>query len=87
MSRQHHYLKTETEFYQAVESGRKTFEVRLNDRNFKEYDMIHLEEVVQGIPTGRRLEPKEITYVLKGGQFGIAPEYCIFCWHDVYWQE
>ena len=28
MSRQHHYLKCETEYYQAVEKGIKTFEVR-----------------------------------------------------------
>lgn len=32
MSRKHHYLKTETEYYQAVEEGIKRFELRKNDR-------------------------------------------------------
>jgi len=80
MARQHHYLKTETEFYQAVENEEKKFELRKNDRDFKEYDMIYLEEVVNGIKTGRSLEGKEIKYIFKGGLYGLQEGYCIINW-------
>jgi len=77
MSRQHHKLKTETEFYQAVESGVKTFELRVNDRNFQVGDMVTLVEVVGGVETGRRLFAKEIVYILQGGKFGLPETHCI----------
>lgn len=77
MPRKHHYLKTETEYYQAVEKGAKTFEVRKNDRDFKIFDMVILHEVVNGVPTGRTLDPMEIIYILPGGIYGIAPDYCV----------
>ena len=80
MSRQHHYLKTETEYFQAIERGEKKFELRKNDRNFQVYDMVHLEEVVKGIKTGRSLPPVEIKYVISGGKFGLSKQYCIFNW-------
>lgn len=77
VSRKHHYLKTETEYFQLQEKGEKTFEVRRNDRDFKKHDMVHLEEVVNGQYTGRTLPFKEIVYVLHGGQFGIEEGYCV----------
>jgi len=80
MSRQHHYLKTETEHYQAIERGFKKFELRKNDRNFQVGDMVYLEEVVNGIKTGRSLPQFEIQYVLTGGKYGLPDDYCIFNW-------
>lgn len=77
MSRQHHYLKTETEFYQAVENGEKNFEVRFNDRNYKVGDMVYLQEVVNGTPTGRELPSREITYVLYAGKYGLLDNWCV----------
>lgn len=77
MSRQHHYLKCETEYYQAVEKGEKTFELRKNDRDYKVYDMIYLKEVVNGVETGRVLPPKEIVYILHGGKWGLEEGFCI----------
>ncbi|MBW2645071.1 MAG: DUF3850 domain-containing protein [Deltaproteobacteria bacterium] len=82
MSRQHHYLKCETEFFQqAVELGDKNFELRKNDRDFKIYDIVYLEETVKGIKTGRVTDGFEITYVLKD-YAGLEPGYCIFCWRN-----
>ena len=78
--RQHHYLKCETEYYQAVEAGDKKFEIRLNDRNFKKYDMVFLKETVKGVETGRVLPPKEIKYILYGPIHGLMQDYCIFSW-------
>jgi uncharacterized protein DUF3850 len=71
MSRKHHDLKCETEFYQAVERGDKTFEVRYNDRDYTVGDMVTLAETMDGNYSGRKLQPKEIIYILEGGQFGI----------------
>ena len=80
MSRKHHHLKTETEYYQAVERGEKKFELRKNDRDFKKYDMVYLQEVVDGKPTGRKLPQMEIQYVFVGGKYGLDNDHCIFCW-------
>ena len=80
MSRQHHYLKTETQYYQAIEHGKKKFELRKNDRNFQIGDMIYLEEVVGVIKTGRILPQFEIQYIMYGGEFGLNKDYCIINW-------
>jgi Domain of unknown function (DUF3850) len=39
-----HRVKTWPEYYQAVKDGRKTFEIRNNDRNYREGDIVHLLE-------------------------------------------
>ena len=80
MSRQHHYLKCETEYYQAVKRGDKKFEIRFNDRNFKKYDMVFLKETVNGIETGRTLGNLEIKYILYGPAYGLLEDYCILNW-------
>lgn len=41
---QAHDLKTWPEFFALVASGRKTFELRKNDRNFRVYDVLRLRE-------------------------------------------
>ena len=80
MSRQHHYLKTENEYFREIERGEKKFELRKNDRNFQKNDIVHLEEVVNGVKTGRSLPPLEIQYILIGGKYGLPEGYCIFNW-------
>ena len=78
MSRQHHFLKTETKYYQLSKLGYKNFEIRKNDRDFRVGDIVNLQEVVEGIPTGRQLLGKEITYIFYGGQYGLDKDYCVF---------
>ena len=56
MSRQHHYLKILPEYYRAIENGDKTFEVRYNDRNYQKYDILHLQEWINGVYTKREIE-------------------------------
>lgn len=78
MSRQHHYLKCETEYFQKVEKGLKTFELRKNDRNYQVHDTVHLEEVVKGIKTGRVFGELEIVYILRDcPEYGLKEGYCI----------
>ena len=80
MSRQYHHLKCETEYYQAIERGEKKFELRKNDRDFKVGDVVYLDEVLNGIATGRTLPYIEIQYVFTGGKYGLPEDYCIFNW-------
>jgi ParB family chromosome partitioning protein len=77
MSRQHIYLKTETQYFQAVENGSKEFEVRKNDRGYKLGDIVYLQETVNGVYTGRVMPGCEVIYILLGGQYGIDPDYCV----------
>lgn len=71
-----HVLKCESEYFQATKNGLKMFEVRRNDRNFKEGDTILLLEVKGDWETSERLKLK-ITYFLRGGIYGISDSYCV----------
>jgi hypothetical protein len=64
--------------YDAVLSGKKTFEVRKNDRDFREGDILLLNkwDNVKNEYAGSQTA-MSITYVLVGGQFGIEPGYCV----------
>lgn len=73
-----HVLKTWPEYYEKVRSKEKTFEVRANDRNFQEGDVLILREwnPSELKYTGRKLQFK-VGYILKGDQFGIKEGYCV----------
>jgi hypothetical protein len=61
-----HFLKTVQPYFDEVWEGRKKFEVRNNDRDFKEGDYVYLQEFN---PENNLYSGKEvraiITYVLK----------------------
>ncbi len=74
-----HELKIKPEYYNAVISGRKRFEIRKDDRNFKVGDVIRLEEFDINLHmayTGRS-SLYEITFKLDGGEYGLEKGYCI----------
>ena len=73
-----HELKTWPEFYLALEKGRKTFEVRKDDRGFMVGDLLVLKEwdPRRELYTGREMH-KEVSYRMPGGQFGIQPGYVV----------
>ena len=50
-----HELKTRTDFFDAVLSGKKKFEVRKNDRDFRPGDLLALNEFWDGEYTGRSI--------------------------------
>lgn len=72
-----HTLKTTTGFFNAVDSGRKPFEVRRNDRDFKVGDLLVLREWDEraGVYLGREIGAV-ITYLLH--EFpGIEPGFAV----------
>ena len=73
-----HKLKTLRPYFIALIQGKKTFEVRKNDRNFKVGDILSLEEWDEKKQkfTGQFTRYK-IGYILKGGQFGIDSDYVV----------
>lgn len=73
-----HELKTWTEYFEALISGKKTFEVRKNDRNFQEGDLLILKDwnKLTDKYSGRQTA-FTISYILEGGQFGIEDGFCV----------
>jgi len=73
-----HDLKCVSPFFEAAWCGLKTFEGRLNDRNFQEGDWVELREydVVKKDYTGRKLSVI-ISYILNDPRFCL-PGYVIF---------
>lgn len=50
-----HDLKIEPVYFEQKLSGHKPWEIRKNDRNYKEGDILHLREWENGSYTGREL--------------------------------
>jgi hypothetical protein len=80
-----HELKTWPLFFEAVKNGTKQFEVRKNDRDFQVGDDLILKEFAPkgyyeeqdaDVYTGQFLHRK-VSYVLKGGEFGIKNGYVV----------
>lgn len=87
MGEQFHELKTTDVYWDAVNCGEKTFEVRRNDRGFQKGDLLHLIRV-RGTGAFAYVENckvirKRISYLLQGGQFGIEPGFCVLGLVDV----
>ena len=79
-----HELKIWTQFFHAVKSGAKTFELRIDDRDVQVGDILRLSEVDrirnQWVFTGEKLD-RRVTYVCRGKtaeDFGLKPGYAIF---------
>lgn len=87
---QHHKLKLRKEFVQPVLEGKKTFEVRLNDRNYRVGDTLKFIPVEA--VDGEKQEVKrismpeiedmvfEITYILEG--WGLQDNYVVFAFKN-----
>ena len=76
-----HKLKVWPEYFKALKDGTKTFDVRLNDRNFQIGDLLILQEWNPPTKsyTGQEIERK-IVYILGGTDaqiFGIREGYCV----------
>ena len=73
-----HELKTWPDHYDNIRIGIKTFEYRVNDRDYHSGDTLKLlrfDPETQSY-TGERME-KTVTHILYGGSFGIPASHCI----------
>lgn len=73
-----HKLKILSRYYEAILQGKKTFEVRKDDRPFNEGDTLVLQEIVtpNGLGyTGREMEV-DVTYILRDSEY-VKGGYCI----------
>lgn len=74
-----HNLKCLAPYYDAVLRGDKLFDVRKDDRSFQTGDTINLQRI-ENNPAEYVHFPAlicTVTYVLRGGQFGIEPGYVV----------
>lgn len=72
-----HELKIQSEYFAEVLAGRKTHEVRINDRDYQVGDCLNLREIdSNGEYTGQEMNI-QISHVLLGGQSGIADDWCV----------
>jgi hypothetical protein len=74
----HHILKCWPEYFEAIGQGRKTFEVREDDRNFQEGDSLELRE---WNPETKEYTMRwiwcRVSYVLRGGNWGVSPRHVV----------
>ena len=73
-----HELKCWPVYFDAIERGKKPFDVRYNDRCYQKGDTVLLRRysVNEGFTEGKEIRA-EITFVLPGGQFGIDAGWCV----------
>lgn len=70
-----HEVKLAAMYYDDVKTGKKTFELRKNDRNYKEGDKLHMLEFKDGRHTGRTISA-DIVYLMEE-YTGLTEGYCI----------
>jgi len=72
-----HDLKTWPEFFEAVEAGKKTFEVRFNDRGYKVGDVLRLREWSPQTQVYSGRETKQLVTYTMSDRFGVDPDWII----------
>lgn len=70
-----HYIRLAATYYDDVATGRKSFELRKNDRGYKTGDILEMNEFTDGRNTGRVIRCR-VTYMLEG-YTGLTDGYCI----------
>lgn len=71
-----HNLKTASEGFSAIWEGKKSFELRFDDRKFAVNDMLVLHEYDGKHYLGRKITAS-INYLLHGPAFGLQPGWAI----------
>lgn len=65
------------QYFQEVQSGKKNFELRKDEDNIQEGDILVLNEFNDGSSTGRSVI-RRVTYVLRNvPEYGLQEGYCI----------
>lgn len=73
-----HYIKTKKEYFEAVQKGDKTFELRKDDRNYQVGDTLMLIMLDKDGKETDEILKVNVTYVLKDcPEYGLKPGYAI----------
>lgn len=81
-----HELKTDPKPFSEVFDGRKTFDIRRDDRGFEVGDMLILRETIltgEEMKSGRELEytgrisARTVTHIMRGPVYGLADGWVI----------
>lgn len=74
-----HELKCHPHFFAAIAAGKKTFEIRRNDRDYRVGDVLDLREFDPTFGnTGRRLSGLDVVYIMTAEDFpAILPGFVI----------
>lgn len=86
-----HELKTWPVPFEAIRSGRKTFEYRKDDRGFKECDVLQLNEWAPPPTHGPRpgytgrVIFAQVGYVVRGPDFGVPEGFVVMSLTGVVW--
>lgn len=73
-----HELKITPEYFEAVRTRRKQFELRKDDRGYEVGDLVRLKEYENGDYTGREIGCYIIIYILRNcPEYGLKEGYCI----------
>jgi len=79
-----HELKVKANYFAKLASGEKNFEARIDDRDFEVGDTLYLGELEErrDSSTGKQCYTgsyvtREITYIMRGGRYGIAQGWVI----------
>lgn len=70
-----HHIRIGTSFFDDVCSGKKSFELRKNDRGYEQGDILEMSEFTNGKYTGRSVRA-QVTYILEDFA-GLKEGYCI----------
>lgn len=73
-----HLLKTVAPYFEFLLSGYKEFEIRKNDRNFKQFDYVVLAEYSEEKGFSDRFVVACISCLMKETKFGLQAGYCAF---------
>lgn len=76
-----HQLKVHPDYFWSIGIQQKTFEVRLNDRDFSVHDHLQLNEYRHGF-FGEGVIEAEIGYILKGFE-GLKDNYVVLSLEDI----
>jgi hypothetical protein len=91
-----HDLKCDPGPFEATRKGRKPFEVRFDDRGFKNGDVLRLREHIRADArsgftdkewrpegyTGRELF-MEVTYIIRAPRYGLRDKWCVMATREI----
>lgn len=72
-----HELKTLPVPFRAVQDGYKTHEIRVNDRDFEQFDLLMLREWSQEDSYSGDWILARVTYISMGGTWGLPENLCV----------